>query len=206
MSQMNDKNFLRSFILSVVRPLKSGKVTSQDADGINTNLNNVFPDGPLDKVRMTMPFGISFNAPKGVTAFFNGLFGTGYENIILGLIHHTRPIVSNVGEMQIYSTDSSGATVKTKIVLTNDGKLEITTPLDVNINCQNVTITASTKAVINSPLVEVGSGALEKVLNGEAFQTLFNTHTHAGNLGYPTSPPNTLSTAAELSTKVKAAK
>ncbi len=42
---------------------------------------------------------------------------------------------------------------------------------------------------LSSPHVELGASAQEKVVLGDSFMTFFNTHTHTGNLGSPTSPP-----------------
>lgn len=69
-----------------------------------------------------------------------------------------------------------------------------------------IEIKAASKVVVQSPAVEIGSGSLEKVLNGEAFQTFFNNHRHIGNLGVPTSTPVEASPASHLSGVVKAAK
>jgi hypothetical protein len=38
----------------------------------------------------------------------------------------------------------------------------------------------------------LGENATEKLVLGDAFMQLFNNHTHIGNLGAPTSPPNPL--------------
>ena len=59
---------------------------------------------------------------------------------------------------------------------------------------------------IDCNTLELGRGTLEKILNGETFQTFFNTHVHRGNLGVETGPPTIISGAAELSTVVKGAK
>ena len=69
-----------------------------------------------------------------------------------------------------------------------------------------IEVVSATKLDVNTPLVELGNGTLEKILNGETFQTFFNAHTHTGNLGATTSPPNTPSDVTHLSTKVKGAK
>jgi phage baseplate assembly protein V len=71
-------------------------------------------------------------------------------------------------------------------------------------------IEAATKTVVKSPLVELGDGVLEKILNGETFQTFFNAHTHpfTGNLGITavTATPSVPSTPIHLSNIVKGAK
>jgi hypothetical protein len=47
--------------------------------------------------------------------------------------------------------------------------------------------------------IELGKGATEKVILGNKFMTLFNSHTHLGNLGAPTGPPITPMTPTHLS-------
>lgn len=69
-----------------------------------------------------------------------------------------------------------------------------------------IEIQAASKVVVNSPSVELGSGTLEKAINGEAFQTFFNSHTHtSASSGAPTSPPISPMTSGQLSSKVKVA-
>jgi len=183
------KESLRTFILSVVKPLKSGKAVTQK--GTQATLDNLYPnDGSNDNFRLTSPFGFISKLPVGVTAFYQNLFGSGHESIILGLLHALRPEPSSPGETVLYSTAPDGSTVKVKIVLSNDGTL---------------TISAPTKVVVNSPDVELGEGTLEKILNGEKFQTRFNQHKHLGNLGVPTGIPIEPSDASDLSNTVKAA-
>jgi phage gp45-like len=161
-------------------------------------MDNLFPDGYDDRFDLASPFGFISGIPKGVTGFFQSLFGSGYANIIVALQHAKRPSPSGPGETILYSTDSSGNTVKVKITLGADGTLTINAPTKVVVNAPDVTVNAST--------VELGSGALEKVLNGETFQTFFNEHQHLGNMGIPTGMPIVPSDAAHLSAVVKAAK
>jgi phage baseplate assembly protein V len=74
----------------------------------------------------------------------------------------------------------------------------------VHIKRDRILIQTSKKIVLDGPNIELGSTALEKVLKGETFQSFFNSHTHTGNLGAPTGPPNSPSVPAHLSTVVKA--
>lgn len=68
----------------------------------------------------------------------------------------------------------------------------------INITAQNtVTVTAQKVIVDHTDTVELGAGATEKLVLGDAFQTLFNTHTHIGNIGAPTSPPTKPMTPVE---------
>jgi len=101
------------------------------------------------------------------------------------------------GEVALYSDEGDHVwlkrgneiEVKTKTLTVNaESKVEVTTP----------------EAKVISPTVEIGAAALQKVLNGELFQTFFNAHVHQGNLFYPTGPPMVPSNPAHLSTQVKA--
>jgi phage baseplate assembly protein V len=89
-----------------------------------------------------------------------------------------------------------------------EGEVAIYTTLGDRIHLKatgEIEINAMMKVVVNSPSVELGSGSLESLVNGEAFQTLFNNHVHTGNLGAPTSPPMSPMTTSHLSQTVKAA-
>lgn len=55
------------------------------------------------------------------------------------------------------------------------------------------------KVIINSNNIELGENAFQSVIKGNLFQTYFNTHTHIGNLGAPTSPPVIPSDPSHLS-------
>jgi len=224
-----DNNSLRNFILSIVKPFKTGLVVSQDE--LNTKLDNLYPEGTADNFRNLSPFGFISRVPKAIPAFWNSLFGSGYENIILGYLHKNRPTPVGVGEVILYSTTEDGTTVKATLVLKNDGSIEITSPTTLKINCvgnseittqakalitassnveinsqAEVKITAATKIEMNSDDIEVGVGTVEKILNGETFQQFFNNHQHMGNIGYPTSTPLVPSSSIHLSQTVKAKK
>lgn len=59
------------------------------------------------------------------------------------------------------------------------------------------------KVVINSNNIELGEAAAQALIKGNTFQAYFNSHTHIGNLGAPTSPPVVPSTPDHLSTVSK---
>jgi hypothetical protein len=216
---MMDASQLRSFILSIVKPLKSGKLVKQDK--LKATMDNLYPDGFSENFKLTSPFGFIANIPKGVTGFYQSLFGSGHETIILNQLHDLRPNPLSAGDVVVYCTDQGGASFPVLLYLGSDGKLTITTSADtvlncvnsvvnasgdVTVNCNNANINASAKTKINSPSVEIGSGALEKIINGEIFKTLFDSHVHIGNIGYPTSAPTTPLPESALSAIVKAAK
>jgi len=67
-----------------------------------------------------------------------------------------------------------------------------------------VTIDESGKVAIKSTQVEIGSASFKKLVN-EAFQAVYNSHTHvAPGGGGPTSAPSVLITPSELTQETKA--
>jgi len=56
------------------------------------------------------------------------------------------------------------------------------------------------QVIINSNNIKLGESAVEAIIKGNTFQAYFNSHTHIGNLGAPTSPPVVPSTPNHLST------
>lgn len=123
------------------------------------------------------------------------------------------------GALKIFFTEEKGLMIDYKksqinikpdksIVIQNasgKGKVEMLDDGNMNIT-QAETITAKCKKLIvdHSDTIELGAGATEHVVLGDKFMTLFNKHTHIGNLGAPTSPPTatgTQMTMGELSQK-----
>lgn len=70
-----------------------------------------------------------------------------------------------------------------KVEILDDGKMNITQKSDITIK------TDSNVIIDQAKTIELGKGATEPVILGQSFMTLFNGHTHIGNLGAPTSPP-----------------
>lgn len=64
----------------------------------------------------------------------------------------------------------------------------------------NYTVKADTKVVVDSPLIELGAGATEKVILGDAFKAYFDKHIHATGVG-PSAPPTVVMPPTTLSTK-----
>lgn len=107
-----------------------------------------------------------------------------------------------------------------RITISKDGQLDIEMDKDINISCKGnanvdikknakidvggkTTIESKGKIKINGPKIEIGKILLEKVIKGETFKLLFNSHTHTGNNGYPTGPPVIPLLPTVLSNKVK---
>ena len=94
-------------------------------------------------------------------------------------------------ELKIWFSVNKGLTIQLK-------------EASINVAQDNlITVTSSNKVVVDSPNIELGTGAIESLIKGETFQQLFNSHTHIGNLGAPTSPPTVPLTGSELSQVTK---
>jgi phage baseplate assembly protein V len=76
----------------------------------------------------------------------------------------------------------------------------------IHLKADQIHVKHSAKVVVDSPVVEVGNVALEKAIAGETFMSFFNSHTHVGNFGAPTSPPSSPMTPLQLSQTVKVSK
>lgn len=108
------------------------------------------------------------------------------------------------GKLKIFFTQEKGLMLDYKesqinikpdksIVIQNaskNGKLEMLDDGNMNITeSKTITIKAENVIIDQAKSIELGKGAKEPVILGESFLTLFNAHTHLGNLGAPTSPP-----------------
>ena len=127
------------------------------------------------------------------------------------------------GLMMDYTTTEGPTTVNIKpdnsveiinangdtIVMLNDGNLTFTHSAQVTINsganteinCEDAIINCKNTIINHSSSIELGQGASEPLVLGNKFLALFNSHTHIGDRGSPTSPPMTPMTPAELSQK-----
>lgn len=75
------------------------------------------------------------------------------------------------------------------------GNIRVTVKNNAIIECQGT-------ATIEGKLIKLGESAIEAVIKGDTFAKIYNNHQHAGNLGFPTSPPLELMDPS-LSKKVK---
>lgn len=104
-------------------------------------------------------------------------------------------------------SDSNG----NSIVIDPEGNLNIDMDKDLtiniagksDINIEGNSTMKSPKIHLNSPTVHLGENAIEQVIKGNTFQTLFNAHTHIGNFGAPTSQPIVQLSGSELSQVTK---
>jgi len=62
------------------------------------------------------------------------------------------------------------------------------------------TVKTKTKVILEAPNIEIGEGATEKIVLGNAFMSYFNGHVHATGVG-PSAPPTVPMADGQLSTK-----
>jgi len=101
----------------------------------------------------------------------------------------------------VYDTVTDG---KLKIFFTQEKGLMLDyKETQINIKPdKSIVIKAENVIIDQAKSIELGKGATDPVILGNAFLTLFNAHTHLGNLGAPTSPPTSpMTPAAHLSGK-----
>jgi len=87
------------------------------------------------------------------------------------------------------------------ITFTHSAKFIINSTDNTEINCKNAIITCEKTVINHSASIELGQGATEPLVLGNLMTSLFNSHTHVGNKGIPTSPPIASMSAAQLSKK-----
>jgi hypothetical protein len=106
-------------------------------------------------------------------------------------------------EMKIFYTPGKGLNIfhkDSQIIINPDSSItiehaatdsiiELIGPQINIVAREKVTVTAPNVTIDHTSTIELGAGAAEKLVLGDTFLTLFNSHTHIGNAGAPTSPP-----------------
>lgn len=205
----------RRVMLTVGRAILSA--AADDSKKMQSLQISLLSDETKDDVERFQNYGftsVPFEGAEACTVFVGGDRDHGIVIAVDDRRYRLKGL--EAGEVAMYTDQDD------KIVLKRDGTIEVVSSTEVkvttktatvtaetavNITTKNATITAETKAVINAPLIELGDSALEAVVNGETFKTLYNAHTHvSGAPGSPTAPPTVPMAAPHLSLKVKAAK
>jgi len=130
---------------------------------------------------------------EGVKVFF-----TEEKGLMMDYTTATGPTTINIkpdNSVEIINTNGDS------IIMSNDGNITMTHSANVNINCADAVINCENTIINHSSSIELGEGATEKIVLGDKMTALFNSHTHVGNLGAPTSPPTKPMTPNELSKK-----
>jgi hypothetical protein len=106
-------------------------------------------------------------------------------------------------DMKIFYTPGKGlriALLQSNLTINPDKSITIEhadSKSIIELNGENINVTSQTEVKVTSQkviidhtdTVELGAGAVERLVLGDTFLTLFNSHTHLGNMGLPTSPP-----------------
>lgn len=139
-----------------------------------------------------------------------------YKTSIVNILPDKSIVLENAskkGRIEMLDDGTLYITQKNNIDIKGSKNLIVKIDVDANITVSgnttinttgNTTIKSSGNIVLNhGGKLDLGVGGLQKTMLGESFMTLFNKHTHTGNLGAPTSPPNQKMGSPELSSTVK---
>jgi hypothetical protein len=74
---------------------------------------------------------------------------------------------------------------------------------DAVINCETADISASNKAVIDSPKIELGRDATEAVIKGDTFSQIFDNHIHPTPAGPSSKPVQSMKSSLSKVSKTK---
>lgn len=185
---------MRNFVSQMIAPLRNRVYTMitraiiesvKDTDGMQIVKLNLLAGETRADVERFQNFGFSSNPPADAECVAVAVGGN-RDHLIVIVADDRKTRVKNLanGESVVYTDDGT-------IIHLKKGGI--------------VQVIAATKVDIDAPLTEIGTGTLEKILNGEAFQTLFNAHVHpVVGIGVPTGTPVIPSTSAQLSSQLKA--
>ncbi len=150
---------------------------TKDGQGIQLVKTTLLAGETREDMERAQNYGLTSHAPDGseVTALF--VSGNREHGIIITCENRTFRLKSLAkGEVALYTDEGDKIHFKRGNV--------------IDVDCNTL---------------ELGRGTLEKIVNGETFQGLFNAHPHFGNLGVITGGPTTQMGSSELSSVVKAA-
>lgn len=185
----------KEMLYSFVQPMKVGMMLWRDE--IFSTMKGVSGLGDDEKLTRSSPYGIVSKEPEGIWGYAQNLMGDLLAPVIIAQLDKLRPTPVEKGELVLYAR--SGKAITVKISLKPESE-------EVLIEADSEIKLVSPKTEIFSGEVNIGDGALEKIVNGETFQSLFNDHKHVGNMGVETGPPIVPMGADCLSGIVKGAK
>jgi len=111
--------------------------------------------------------------------------------------------ITQANDINIIGEAKLNVTITGDTTVTTSGKTLVKTSGTTDIESGGaITIKSDASVTINhASSISLGEGAGQSLVLGEKFMKLFNSHTHTGNLGTPTSPPMSPMTPGELSQK-----
>jgi phage baseplate assembly protein V len=171
---------------------------ADDSEGIQKLQVSILSGETLDGIQRMQEYGFTSVPNVGAEGIVLSLSGNRDHSVCVAT-EDRRFRIKNLeeGEVAIYTDE--GDVIEFK----RGNLINIKASEAVSIETKTANVTASTEAVIEAPAVKLGASAAEAVIKGNTFQSLFNAHTHNGNLGAPTGPPIVPLNGSELSTKVK---
>lgn len=188
-------NFIKRAIISYLFP-----------DTKNYQSTQVVSMGAAFNVEVLSPYGISTNAPKDSLILLFNL--NGQQDNIIGIPYHPKKRFNNLKQGEIAV---GNYLTKAKIYFKENGDIEIESKNDLNIKTSgkttidstgDITINSSGKIEMTSTGVVNINGSSEPLIKGNAFETLYNAHTHpVVSVGSPTGAPVVPMSAGQKSTK-----
>jgi hypothetical protein len=172
------------------------------SDELKAEIQNSYPNSHV--LIYDTAFGLTGGGNEEVTNERGGesikVFFTEEKGLVMDYTTAAGPTVINIKpDNSIEITNANGDS----IVMLNDGNITFTHSAkfiinstdnteinckDAVIKCQTADITASTKAIVDSPKIELGRGATEAVIKGDTFAQIFDNHIHPTPAG-PSSKP-----------------
>jgi hypothetical protein len=179
---------------------------------VNTNVFVLFPKGDPN---MGVIMGGGRFYPKSQDSSKGKYLLTRFNKVEFGIDKNFNYSVKSdsgpnfqVNTNKIVIDDSTGDNIvldkEAKSITINANKWTVNVSGDTNITINgNCNITAKGNTNIEGSSIKLGKAAAESLVKGESFKAIFDSHTHIGNLGAPTSPPMTPMPNSALSKKVK---
>ena len=116
-----------------------------------------------------------------------------YKTSIVNILPDKSIVLENAskkGRIEMLDDGTMNITQANNINIVSDATINITATADIIAKCVNADITASAKAIVDSPKIELGRGATESVIKGNIFADIFDAHIHPTPAG-PSSKPTT---------------
>ena len=158
-------------------------------------------------------FGLTGELQDGVSEVINEregehvkVFFTEEKGLMMDYTTATGPTTINIKpDNSVEVINANGDTIVMlndgNITFTHSAKFTINSGANTEINCEDAIINCKNTVINHSSTIELGEGATEPLVLGNKMLALFNSHTHIGNHGAPTSPPMKPMTPVELSQK-----
>jgi len=183
---------IRKAVMAMLQPIQNrllmivGRAVleaTKDDEGIQRIKVQLFAGENRDGVERFQNYGLTSHVPPGGECVI--VFPGGNRDHGLAISCENRKFrLKNLDEGEVALYTDEGDFIK----LRRDNVIEIS---------------GSSKVVVKSDNIELGRDALERIVNGETFRTLYNDHTHQGNLGVPTGDPIIKMPLSALSTVTK---